>query len=121
MFQILIKIDLSFNHQDMMTLWTHQPGFPLLTVTKLGNSVSISQRPFKPADFLAIHDETYDGNNYNKTVMNVTETPSTVAPTPAGKNKQPTKMKWIFPITYITDTNNVSETLWLQNIDGGCE
>ncbi|XP_049306510.1 endoplasmic reticulum aminopeptidase 2 isoform X1 [Bactrocera dorsalis] len=111
------KANGSKNIKDMMTLWTHQPGFPLLTVTKLGNSVSISQRPFKPADFLAIHDETYDGNNYNKTVVNVTGTPSTVAPTAAGKTKQPTKMKWIFPITYITDTNNVSETLWLQNID----
>ncbi|XP_067618221.1 endoplasmic reticulum aminopeptidase 2 isoform X2 [Eurosta solidaginis] len=111
------KANGSKNIKDMMTLWTHQPGFPLLTVTKLGNSVSITQRPFKPADFLAIHDETYDGNNYNKTVVNVTEAPTTVAPKTTNKTKQPTQMKWIFPITYITDINNVSETLWLQNID----
>ncbi|XP_062123522.1 LOW QUALITY PROTEIN: endoplasmic reticulum aminopeptidase 2 [Drosophila sulfurigaster albostrigata] len=112
------KANGSKNIKDMMTLWTHQPGFPLLTVTKMGNSISISQRPFKPADFLAIHDDSYDGNNYNKTTVNATEMPSTVAPTTqASKHKAAPSMKWIFPVTYVTDINNVSETLWMQNID----
>lgn len=105
-----------------MSLWTHQSGFPLLTVTKLGNKVTISQKPFKPAEFLAIHDETYDGNNYNKSTANstnATTTSTTPAPTtPSGKHKPPQQMKWIFPITYVTDINNNSETLWMQNIDG---
>uniref|UniRef100_T1GXR6 Uncharacterized protein n=1 Tax=Megaselia scalaris TaxID=36166 RepID=T1GXR6_MEGSC len=50
--------------QEMMSLWTHQAGFPLLTVTKKGNSVTITQSPFKPAEFKAIYDENYDGNNF---------------------------------------------------------
>ncbi|XP_046804908.1 endoplasmic reticulum aminopeptidase 2 isoform X2 [Lucilia cuprina] len=109
------------NIKDMMSLWTHQSGFPLLTVTKLGNKISISQKPFKPAEFLAIHDETYDGNNYNKTSANNTETSTTTtttaAPTAASKQKPPAQMKWIFPITYVTDLNNQTETLWMQNVD----
>lgn len=111
-----------FLFQDMMSLWTHQSGFPLLTVTKLANKITISQKPFKPAEFLAIHDETYDGNNYNKTNSNSTETPTTstttTAPTVASKQKPPQQMKWIFPITYVTDLNNNTETLWMQNVDG---
>ncbi|EDW25078.1 GL23039 [Drosophila persimilis] len=114
------KANGSKNIKDMMTLWTHQPGFPLLTVTKMGNSVSISQRPFRPADFLAIHDDSYDGNNYNKTSLNATDMPSTVPPTPQGKHKAAPHMKWIFPVTYVTDINNVSETLWMQNVDTTC-
>uniref|UniRef100_A0A1I8PN52 Aminopeptidase n=1 Tax=Stomoxys calcitrans TaxID=35570 RepID=A0A1I8PN52_STOCA len=109
------------NIKDMMSLWTHQSGFPLLTVTKLGNSVTISQKPFKPAEFLAIHDDTYDGNNYNKTTANSTTastTTTTAAPTtPSTKHKPPQQMKWIFPITYVTDINNNTETLWMQNVD----
>ncbi|XP_037954281.1 endoplasmic reticulum aminopeptidase 2 isoform X2 [Teleopsis dalmanni] len=111
------KANGSKNIKEMMTLWTHQPGFPLLIVTKVGNSVSISQKPFKPAEFLAIHDETYDGNNYKKgtVVTDISSTVATPTTTPTGKPK--THMKWIFPVTYITDLNNVSETLWMQNID----
>ncbi|XP_073815531.1 endoplasmic reticulum aminopeptidase 2 isoform X1 [Musca autumnalis] len=109
------------NIKDMMSLWTHQPGFPLLTVTKLGNRITISQKPFKPAEFLAIHDDTYDGNNYNKTSANSTNSTTTsttpTPPTTGGKHKPPQQMKWIFPITYVTDINNNSETLWMQNID----
>ncbi|XP_052837377.1 endoplasmic reticulum aminopeptidase 2 isoform X4 [Drosophila gunungcola] len=112
------KANGSKNIKDMMTLWTHQPGFPLLTVTKMGNSISISQRPFRPADFLAIHDDSYDGNNYNKSSLNATDMPSTVPPTTQGsKHKAVPHMKWIFPVTYVTDINNVSETLWMQNVD----
>lgn len=112
------KANGSKNIKDMMTLWTHQPGFPLLTVTKMGNSISISQRPFRPAEFLAIHDDSYDGNNYNKTTLNATDMPSTVATTTQGsKHKVAPHMKWIFPVTYVTDINNVSETLWMQNVD----
>lgn len=108
-----------------MSLWTHQPGFPLLTVTKMGNRITISQKPFKPAEFLAIHDDTYDGNNYNKTTANSTNgTTTSTTPTPttaSGKHKPPQQMKWIFPITYVTDINNNTETLWMQNVDGKCE
>ncbi|ALC47275.1 CG4467 [Drosophila busckii] len=111
------KANGSKNIKDMMTLWTHQPGFPLLTVNKMGNSISISQRPFRPAEFLAIHDDSYDGNNYNRSTVNATDVPSTVAPTPASKHKSAPHHKWIFPVTYVTDINNVSETLWMQNVD----
>jgi len=45
--------------------------------------------------------------------------PSTVPPTTQGsKHKAVPHMKWIFPVTYVTDINNVSETLWMQNVDG---
>ncbi|KAL9891800.1 endoplasmic reticulum aminopeptidase 2 isoform X2 [Glossina fuscipes] len=106
------------NIKDMMSLWTHQLGFPLLTVTRLANHITISQKPFQPAEFLAIHDETYDGNHYSKTTVNATtsgQVSSTAAPTAQTKHVQP--MKWIFPITYVTDLNNITETLWLYNIN----
>lgn len=94
----------------MMNLWTHQAGFPLLTVTKKGNSVTITQSAFKPAEFKAIYDENYDGNNY----YNYTP-PSPTAAAAAKSKLKP--IKWIFPITYITDNNTENENLWMQNYD----
>ncbi|KAL5286445.1 ERAP1 family protein [Megaselia abdita] len=100
----------SKNIKEMMSLWTHQAGFPLLTVVKRGNSVTITQSAFKPAEFKAIYDDNYDGNNY----YNYTP-PSPTAAAAAKSKLKP--IKWIFPITYITDNNTENENLWMQNYD----
>lgn len=97
-------------------MWTNLPGFPLVRVTKVGTSVSISQEPFKPADFLAILD---DPNNKNISNLSQVTTPSTTTTTTtqssSAKNKKPTK--WIFPINYVTNVENVSDSLWFTSVD----
>lgn len=117
----------------MMSLWTQQSGFPLLVVTINNNSISISQKPFQPAEFLAIHDEAYDGNyNYKPSIENSntsstqgvvlsftsSSTPSTTISISNTSDKILKPKKWIFPITYITDINNNTEIVWMQNING---
>ncbi|XP_055384625.1 endoplasmic reticulum aminopeptidase 2 isoform X2 [Condylostylus longicornis] len=103
------------NIKEMMNLWTLQPGFPLLTVVKVGGDVSISQKPFQPAELTAIHDDNYDGNNYTATTTSTTTTTTTSSPAPKNKTGKP--IKWIFPVSYITDMANTSGTIWLQSVD----
>ena len=94
----------------MMNLWTLQPGFPLLTVTKNGPTISVSQKPFQPADLTAVLDENFDGNNFSTIVP-----PTTTA---ASKNKNYKPVRWIFPVQYMTDNTTSPETLWLQSVEG---
>lgn len=116
-----------------MSLWTHQEGFPLLTMMRNGRTITISQKHFQPAEFEAIHDETYHGNSYQKiedsndlltkganlgVISASTIGPNTSASTNVVPIKQLPPKKWIFPITYITDLNNNSEIVWMQNING---
>lgn len=96
----------------MMNLWTNMPGFPLLTVTKVGSSVSFSQKPFKPAEFLAIQD---DPNLLNITnTSSTTTTTTTTTPAPSTR-KRP--QKWVFPVTYITNVENITDHLWFTSMD----
>ncbi|CAD7077324.1 unnamed protein product [Hermetia illucens] len=100
------KANGSKNIKEMMTLWTTQPGFPLLTVTKVGSSVSISQRLFEPTELTAIYDETFE--------MNFT---TSVPPTTHAPPKKGSHVRWILPVNYISNEENVTDTLWLQNVD----
>lgn len=117
----------------MMPSWTHQSGFPLLKVIRIGRTITIFQRPFQPAEFEAIYDETYHGNNYQKSIVrNSSEADTrnstvTLAST-IGVNsssmplllpaKHQLSKKWIFPITYITNLSNNTEIVWMQNVNG---
>lgn len=107
------KINGSRNIKEMMSLWTNLESFPLLTVTKVGSSVSISQQVFQPMEFNAILDEPYM-ENFTMLSSSTTTPPSTSTTTK--KPKIPTK--WSFPVNYITDVENVTDVLWFHNSDG---
>lgn len=115
----------------MMPSWTHQSGFPLLRMIRNGRTITIFQKAFQPAEFQAIYDETYHGNNYqisigrNNSKAETKDSIVTLAST-IGLNsssllvpvKQQPQKKWIFPITYITNLSNNTEIVWMQNING---
>lgn len=127
----------SRNIKEMMNLWTSLESFPLLTVTKIGSSVSISQKVFQPMEFLAILDDPLmlnytnengnssgsgNGNGYSTTTTTststtTTTTTTTMAPATTTKKTKPVT-KWIFPVKYKTDVENVSDTMWFHNTDG---
>lgn len=107
------KINGTRNIKEMMSLWTNLESFPLLTVTKVGSSVSISQQVFQPMEFSAILDEQYM-ENFTISSSSTTTPPSTTTTTK--KPKIPTK--WSFPVNYITDVENVTDVLWFHNADG---
>lgn len=107
------KINSTRNIREMMNLWTSLEGFPLLTVTKVGSSVSISQKVFQPMDFEAIHDDSYLMNFTTSTSTSTT----TAVPTTQAKRVRIVP-KWIFPVNYITNVENVTDVIWFHNIDG---
>lgn len=94
-----------------MNLWTTLESFPLLTVSKVGSTVTISQKDFHPMEFQAILDDPY---LLNFTVMSTSSTTTTPAP----QKKKSSSTKWIFPVNYITNVANVTDTLWFHNSDG---
>lgn len=111
------------NIKEMMNLWTSLESFPLLTVHKVGSSVSISQKTFHPMEFQAILDEPYllnftnvTANGYDSSTTTTT-TSTTAAPITTTKKGKPLT-KWIFPVKYVTDVENVTDTLWFHSIDG---
>lgn len=106
------KVNNSRNIKEMMYLWTSLESFPLLTVTRMGNSVTMSQKVFQPTEFHAILDDHYLMNFTSSS----TTTTTTVAPANSGKKKSATK--WIFPVNYITNEPNVSDSIWFHNTDG---
>lgn len=130
------KSNSSRNIKEMMSLWTNLEAFPLLTVTKIGSTISVSQKTFQPMEFTAILDDPYlltfssnggnNGSSYNglastltpmtTTTSTTTTTTTTAAPNKKGKSAGATK--WTFPVNYITDVVNVSDTLWFHNVDG---
>lgn len=103
------KVNNTKNIKEMMNLWTTLESFPLLTVSKVGSTVTISQKDFHPMEFQAILDDPY--------LLNFTISTSSTTTTPAPSKKKSTT-KWIFPVNYITNVANVTDTLWFHNSDG---
>lgn len=113
------RVNATRNIKEMMTLWTSLEGFPLLTVTKVGSSVSISQKQFQPVEFEAILDEPLLLNNYSSSSSSTTSTTTTTTVPPSTTTKRPKPVpKWIFPVNYVTDVENVSDVIWFHNTDG---
>lgn len=102
------KVNNSRNIKEMMYLWTSLESFPLLTVTRSGTTVTISQKIFQPVEFQAILDDNY--------LMNDTSTTTTTTQAPSSKKKS--TIKWIFPVNYITNSLNVSDSVWFHNTEG---
>lgn len=117
------------NIKEMMSMWTNQPGFPLLTVcsfivfiihkklikmnyfqvNKNNGTLSISQKPFKLAEFLAVlEDPSFDNETEIPTTMPTTTT------TLSAKDAKKKATKWIFPIQYSTSTKE-EEIIWLDS------
>lgn len=107
------KVNNTKNIKEMMNLWTTLESFPLLTVSKVGSTVTISQKDFHPMEFQAILDDPF---LLNFTAMSTSSTTTTPAP---AKKKSTTK--WIFPVNYITNVLNVTDILWFHNSDGNLE
>lgn len=106
------KVNNTKNIREMMNLWTTLESFPLLTVTKVGSTITISQKEFHPLEFHAIQDDPYLLN------FTTTSTSSTTTPAPTNNNKKKSATKWVFPVKYVTNVVNVSDTLWFHNSDG---
>lgn len=107
------KANGSKNIKEMMNQWTHQSGFPLLYVNKNDSSITINQKAFKFEEFSAVlEDITFD----NDTDIEVTTIPTT---TMSPKEARKRNLKWMFPITYATDVNDVKDTIWLDGFE--CE
>lgn len=104
------KVNNTKNIKEMMNLWTTLESFPLLTVSKVGSTVTISQKDFHPMEFQAILDDPY---LLNFTTTSTSSTSTTPAPT-----KKKSTTKWIFPVNYVTNVANVSDALWFHNSDG---
>lgn len=103
------KVNNTKNIREMMNLWTSLESFPLLTVSKVGSNFTISQTDFHPMEFQAIVDDPY--------LLNFTASSTSTTTTPAPPKKKPST-KWIFPVNYITNIPNVTDTLWFHNSDG---
>lgn len=106
------KVNNTKNIREMMNLWTTLESFPLLMVTKVGSTITIAQKEFHPMEFHAIQDDPY---LLNFTTTSTSSTSTTPAPT---NNKKKSTTKWIFPVKYVTNVVNVSDTLWFHNSDG---
>lgn len=106
------KVNNTKNIREMMNLWTTLESFPLLTVTKVGSTITISQKEFHPMDFHAIQDDPY---LLNFTTTSTSSTSTTPAP---NSNKKKSTTKWVFPVKYVTNVVNISDTLWFHNSDG---
>lgn len=104
------KVNNSRNIKEMMYLWTSLESFPLVTVTRTGVTVTITQKVFQPVEFQAILDENY--------VLENVSTTSTSTTTPAPSVKKKPAVKWIFPVNYITNLPNVTDSIWLNNNEG---
>lgn len=105
----------SRNIKEMMNLWTTLEGFPLINVTKVGNSVTIAQIPFEPKEFLAIEDDPNPMNLTNTSTTSTTSTTTTTTPSPSMKLKKP--IRWMFPLNYITDVQNVTDSILMTQLD----
>lgn len=100
------------NIRDMMHLWTVQSGFPLVVVTRTNMTVSINQKPFKLAEFVAVHeDPSFDDNTTETTTMSTTTT--TLSPKEAKKRAT----KWTFPIQYITSNKDLKDIVWIDSVE----
>lgn len=77
-----------------MDTWTQQMGFPLITLTREGNTITASQERF-----LLTPDR---GEN------------NTVSSEPKSKYDY----KWYVPLTYFTDQDSTVTNVWLNMSDG---
>lgn len=93
--------------RELLDLWTKQPGYPLLTVTRNNLTVEIYQRPFEMGEFTAIQDEGIfpNGSMTTKTTTNAS---------PLAKSSR--KERWVFPVKYVTDQGE--GVLWLDKENG---
>ncbi|XP_055850973.1 endoplasmic reticulum aminopeptidase 2 [Episyrphus balteatus] len=85
------------NVEEMMSLWMNKQGFPLITVTRVGNNVTLSQSPFRP--------------NYSEPIN---ETMSDHKKPDNKKNEKNEGTHWALPIKYVTNMKNSSEQLWMN-------
>lgn len=106
------QVNNSKNVKEMMNYWTNLPGFPLVNVSRQGDVFHISQTPFAPAEFVAIHDDP--NAEENDTISTTTTT--TIAPITSGKDKKRTR--WTFPISYFTSNKDQNpKTMWLNSTE----
>ncbi|XP_055613354.1 endoplasmic reticulum aminopeptidase 2 [Uranotaenia lowii] len=104
----------SKNVKEMMNFWTNLAGFPLLNVSRQGDELHISQTPFAPAEFVAINDD-YSIDEDNETLSTTTTSTTTMAPTPASSGKDKKRIRWTFPISYVTsNSERLPETTWFN-------
>lgn len=106
------KINNTKNIREMMNLWTTLESFPLLSVSKVGSTITISQKEFHPMEFHAIQDDPYLLNFTTTSTSSTTTTPAPV------NSKKKSTTKWVFPVKYVTNVANSSDTLWFHNSDG---
>jgi aminopeptidase N len=105
------RINGTKNIKEMMNMWTEMAGFPLLNVTRNNASITIQQRQFQAAEFLAIlEDPKFD----NDTIVTTTTTTTT---TPSPKDKKKKDVKWIFPVSYITNAEQIEDMIWLNTAE----
>ncbi|KAF6199081.1 hypothetical protein GE061_007106, partial [Apolygus lucorum] len=84
----------SIHVKNIMDTWTRQMGFPLIHITREGTTVSASQSRFLL---------TPEPRNENNTALH--------------EPKSPYHYKWYVPLSYITDTNDELETVWMNMTD----
>lgn len=109
------KVNGTKNIKEMMNLWTTLPGFPLLNVTKVGQNVTIKQKPFMAAEFLTIlEDPSFDNETEDgSTTTSMPTTTTTLSPKEARKRMKTDK--WIFPVNYITNTEQIADSFWFNS------
>ncbi|XP_055637883.1 endoplasmic reticulum aminopeptidase 2 isoform X2 [Toxorhynchites rutilus septentrionalis] len=109
------QVNNSKNVKEMMNVWTNLAGFPLINVTREGDELHISQIPFAPAEFVAIHDDpaVEDSDQASTTTTSTT----TVAPvTQSSKEKK--RHRWTFPISYVTsNSEQLPKTIWFNTTE----
>lgn len=108
------KANGSKNIREMMHLWTSQSGFPLVTVTRSNMTVSINQKAFKLSEFTAVHEDPSFEDNITET----TTIPTTTS-TLSAKESKKRAMKWTFPIQYMTNKQDLKDTVWIDSVE--CE
>lgn len=112
------KVNGTKNIKEMMNLWTTLTGFPLLNVTKNGHNVTIRQKPFVAAEYLAVLEDPRFGNETEEggsTTTPVPTTTTTLSPREARKRKTD---KWYFPVSYITNAEQIHDNLWFNLTEG---
>ncbi|XP_029723553.2 endoplasmic reticulum aminopeptidase 2 isoform X1 [Aedes albopictus] len=108
------QVNSSKNVKEMMNYWTNLPGFPLVNVSREGDELHISQVPFAPAEFVAIHDDP--NAEENDSLSTTTTTTTTVAPPTAKDSKRRTR--WTFPVSYVTsNSDQLPKTIWFNSTE----
>lgn len=90
------------NVHEMMNIWMNKTGFPLVTVTRVGTNISLSQAYFKP--------------NYSKNTNETLSSSAIKKSESHSKNHHNAAINnWAFPVKYVTNINaNSSEQIWMN-------